>query len=1455
MRMNIIRVGISAIIALNLYMNTSGQVVPSGSTRPAATPAPLPATYQTPVINYIRTWEPNMPTTDVTNVTGTARTPGEILQTTTYTDGINRSIQTVIKGSSVSGKDLVSPQTFDTYGRQPIMYLPYVQTTGNINDGKFKSAPFISQQTFMQDGTLNPSGAGESIFYSQQLYEESPSSKVIKSFSPGNSWANEGGKKPSQQYPFTNTASDSVRVWDLATGVPRTLKTYDAGQLGKSVSIDENGIQFVEFYDKEGKLILRKAQIGTGTLTAHTGWLCTYFVYDELSKLRFLIPPLAVEKIIPGWSISNVLQGLCTNYRYDARGRNIVTKLPGVDSTETVYDSWDRPVLLRDAILKSKGQWLINFYDNLGRPVRTASYAATTTRDVLQTSVNASAPGTFPFIAAGSLTDLSLRYYDDNYSFPGVQAPLTSDFTLPQKGNNNYDDPNTEISHRAMGKLTGFRTRVLGTTQWLTTTIYYNDKGRPFQTIKDNIYGGKQTITTLYDFNGKILSTYTRHTNPHSTVTPATRVLTNFTYDAGGRLTEISTQLNDLPATKRTIGSYTYDEIGNLRTKKLGVINSIPKEALTYDFDINGSLKAINKTFVNTPNSTSNWFGEEMAYDYGFNASQYNGAIAGTKWKSKGDGIARASGYTYDKAGRLLSADFSQQNQGSSNWTFDKVDFTTKNLSYDANGNIGGLLQKGMKGLSIAIIDSLKYSYIPNTNQLFYVTDRQNDPQSKLGDFKEANNNETQDYAYDAAGNLTTDMNRLLSITPNLYLNVPDSLAVLGKGYINYTYDANGNRIRKKVTDFSGTGSVTTTDYIDGFVYQNDSLVYFNHNEGRIRVLYATGLAPTYVYDYFIADHIGNTRMVLTEQSGKSTYAATMETALSAKENALFANINICRTAKPVGYPTDATTNPNDYVAKLNATAGSQKIGPSLVLRVMAGDTIQLGSKAFYKSAAASTSSTTVANMLAALLQAFTTGSGPADGAHGNGTGAGSPIVSNFTAANYQSIRDKDPSQNVATLPKAYLAYVLFDEQMNMVDENSGVRQVQGSPDQLQTLATSLMVMKKTGFLYVYTTNESIQDVYFDNIVVNHNPGPLLEETHYYPFGLTMAGISSRALKNPYTKNNFNYNGIEQTEEIGLNQYDAYFRTLDPQLGRWNQMDPVAYKYPGISPYNSNFNNPIFFSDHFGDDPPVWGLYNGVYGWGYGAVEIVGHRIPFNDTRGVLEVGMSFQTNGFNQIPNYARPAGSERQMLRFILTMMADNLTSINSEVKIASNLTTRAGQNFMYRWNTGTTTPQLLFEDFKKNPLMAVTGVAAVEGAVGSSLLEELNLAVKGTESLTATKSLIPEGKTIGLGIKDDLYFHRGTEAITWREAGWQRAGLTRVDYGKALMDKYAFKESFVEAAKKADAINFNVTNFDPFFSNPGITNFEFNHILKNPSLLQKTTFIKDGKIVFWNGKGFIY
>lgn len=1186
------------IILLLLCAGAIKAQTPVDIPRSAATAVPLPASYNNIPINYVRTWEPAMPSVDSATIAGPTRTVAEVRQSTEYFDGLGRSIQKVSKSLSPLGKDMVTPTIYDQYGREQYKYLPF--SSQNTADGKFKIDPFAQQKLFYSNATLMPGTAAESIYYGKTDFEASPLSRPSRSYAPGNSWAKKdvatgenGGNRFIKNSYETNGPTDSVRIWTLAPGgiIPTSTSIYAAGQLYKNSVIDEMGNQVIEYKDKDDQVVLKKTPAPIAG-TAHVGWLCTYYVYDDKNNLRMLIPPKAVQSISGNWIISaEVAKELCFIYRYDGKGRLIVKKFPGADSTEMVYDVRDRLVFSRDANMKGTS-WLVNYYDALNRPTQTQLYAAATDRATLQNTMDGIVTGNpAPSLAAAALTPMSYTYYND-YTFTGKQNYATEDILKPQAGTNPYSEAlPTTPSSKTRGLVTGTRTRILGTSQWLTSTNYYNDKGRIIQVLSDNISGGVDVINNLYDFNGKLLSTYLKHRNPRSTTIPQTTLLTMVSYDASGRIISIKKRLNDVLANEKTISACTYNEIGQLLTKRLGITTTGQLETLKYEYNIRGWLKGINKEYANTDGSTTNWFGQDLTYDYGFTlGAQFSGDIAGARWKSKSNGIARLYSFGYDKVARLTSANFLERN--GTTWGKTSMDFTVSNLAYDANGNILTMNQMGKIGAAApSLIDQLAYSYRSNSNKLAKVADPINTSAAKLGDFNNGVNT-GDDYDYDPNGNLTKDENKKITLIHYNFLNLPDSIVITGKGNVVFRYDASGNKVKKIVTDVTaGAPKVTTTDYIGSFVYKNDTLQYIGHEEGRIRTSFKTGQPVTYNYDYFIKDHLGNTRLVLTDQTDLSMYTASMETTNAATESALFSNIDASRAPKPIGYPSEQDTAQNRSVSKLTALNEGKKIGPSLVLRVMAGDTFRIKTNAFYKSSSPTEEKTVVAlteNMVADLVQAFS-GSSESNGTHGISSANNStPFSNDFYNTDYQRLKEKDSDPAQTGRPKAYLNFVLFDDQFKLVEENSGVRQVKAEPDQLQTLGQDEMVVSKSGFLYVYTSNESPQDVFFDNVTVALVSGPLLEETHYYPFGLTMAGISLNALKGTnYPENVKKYNGKElQNGEFGdgtgLEWYDYGARMYDQQIGRWMGLDPKAEKFNNWSLYTYTLDNPTSLVDRDG---------------------------------------------------------------------------------------------------------------------------------------------------------------------------------------------------------------------------------------------------------------------------------
>ena len=653
-----------------------------------------------------------------------------------------------------------------------------------------------------------------------------------------------------------------------------------------------------------------------------------------------------------------------------------------------------------------------------------------------------------------------------------------------------------------------------------------------------------------------------------------------FTYDHVDRILTVKHQINSQEEV--TIASNTYNELGQLLDKKLHRTATRPAELqkLDYGYNIRAWLLNMNRV-ENTAGVTTYDAADLFAFELSYNTTalpggvaQHNGNISEQKWKGPLAEMPNGYTYAYDKLNRLLSS-VSLDKPGAA-WTVNNK-YDEKNITYDKNGNIKTLarFENG------SAIDNLTYTY--TGNQLIKVED--------IGDatigFKNAANTATE-YLYDQNGSMFKDDNKTISNIVYNYLNLPATITVTNKGTINYLYDATGNKLRK-ITYDQATNKYDTTWYAGAMVYARDTLQLISHDEGRIRPvkINATAVASPanfkYIYDYFLKDHLDNVRLVATTETTTSIYAATMEDGSALVEDQLFSNVSSTKTTKPAGFDNVGT---NLKVSKLNGdinTMGNKRSGPAIILKVMAGDTISLSTYAWYSGAiqAPPTGLAPIANELISLLTAGIVNTGG-----GKGGVFSSGVINGFSTTAVNNFLSSNQVYN-NTKPKAFLNWMVLDEQFATVGSAShlGAAQVpviNAGTEKQQLVGPVNMVVQKSGYLYVYVSNESNMNVFFDDMVVNHKTGPVLEVSNHRAFGTEIVTLSAKSFGK--LENKYKYNGKElQSKEFsdgsGIDEYDYGARHYDALIGRWMVIDPLSEVSRRWSVYNYCYNNPLRFID------------------------------------------------------------------------------------------------------------------------------------------------------------------------------------------------------------------------------------------------------------------------------------
>ena len=828
--------------------------------------------------NYIISSKPKIPVTSLSAIIDMK----DISINVSYFDGLGRPIQNIAIAQSNSGKDIVTPIEYDFSGRQTKEYLPYVNNTSAStlykDNGLTDVLAFYNNPNY--ENTLNP--------FSEKEFEASPLNRVLKQAAPGNDWKLGSGHEIKMDYQ-TNTGAEvkyhnATTTWNSARGLYDinivSTGNYDANQLYKTVTRDENsspspskGGVTEEFKNKEGQVVLKRTY---NTNNAHD----TYYVYDIYGNLTYVIPPKAEGAID-----NNTLNNLCYQYKYDYRNRLVEKKLPGKQWEFIVYDKLDRPVATGPAFspfinaTANTVGWIITKYDAFSRPVytgwqqaivneteratkQTAQNSLTTTlNETKQTSgtidgiaayySNAVAPTTFKL--------LSVNYYDD-YNFPITPAISFTNVEGQAVYYNNTLKPK--------GMPTGSWIRTLTTdTAIIGETAYtlYDYKARPIRSFTSNHLGGYTQVDSKLDFIGKTEFTKTRHKYNASSI--ELLVTENFTYSAQDRLLTHTHQVNSMPA--QLLADNTYDELGQLISKKVGNNVSMPLQKVDYKYNIRGWLTGINNDATNNlvlNNLERDLFAFKINYNTVQNISTYvgkplfNGNISETHWRTWSDGVLRKYGYQYDDLNRLLNSIYQRPENA-----VPVTNSYNENIAYDKNGNITTLVRNGdADSQSQALqIDYLDYQYQENnnSNRLAKVSDINTSPSG----FKNGTNT-GDDYTYDANGNMISDANKGITAITYNHLNLPTKI-FFGSNTIEYLYDATGQKLQKLVTQ--GT-VIAKTEYLQGgYQYKDNVLLFFPHAEGYVNVALVqtncitckvmASFSFNYVFNH--TDHLGNVRV------------------------------------------------------------------------------------------------------------------------------------------------------------------------------------------------------------------------------------------------------------------------------------------------------------------------------------------------------------------------------------------------------------------------------------------------------------------------------------------------------------------------------------------------------------------------------------------------------------------
>ena len=394
----------------------------------------------------------------------------------------------------------------------------------------------------------------------------------------------------------------------------------------------------------------------------------------------------------------------------------------------------------------------------------------------------------------------------------------------------------------------------------------YDQMGRVVNMIEYIAGSNEKEILYSYDLQGNV--TNTGYIDLNSNTDP---MYAAYTYDMLGRMKTVSTSPVSSTTGLYREALYSYYANGKVQRLQLGYAQGVD-----YVYNTRDWLQMINHQNLTTTDDPGHdggsngipvdKFGEAIGYDITVNlwdnertTPQFGGNISWLMYNMYGVNFPGPQGttslvgniYNYDRANRLGASTFGYYTGGWKN-----TEAYEANYNYDNIGNFISLDRwDGANGLGNDL--GINNYYYGSTNHLDSL---------KIEDVG------TFYYKYDGDGNVTSDSRKNISLIIYNLENLPEEVYTTGGDKYIYSYDADGNRIRKiagssDIHYINGVNGKTIVVSESPYGIEYTYNILGNDNIGQLDVI-------SYEYQrfYYLKDHLGNIKVTVDQSGNKKSW-------------------------------------------------------------------------------------------------------------------------------------------------------------------------------------------------------------------------------------------------------------------------------------------------------------------------------------------------------------------------------------------------------------------------------------------------------------------------------------------------------------------------------------------------------------------------------------------------------